>query len=94
MVQVVTDNAPNNMATARILKEKIPLVFWTSCAAHTVNLMFESIAKLQSFKTIIDRAKGFTIFVYAHHKTLSMMRKFTNNKDIVRPGVTRFASCF
>ncbi|CAG7901552.1 unnamed protein product [Brassica rapa] len=94
VVQVVTDNAPNNMAAARFLKEKMPDIFWTSCAAHTVNLMLESIAKLQSFKTIIKRAKGFTIFVYAHHKTLAMMRKFTDNKDIVRPGVTRFASCF
>ncbi|XP_018461154.1 uncharacterized protein LOC108832156 [Raphanus sativus] len=94
VVQVVTDNAPNNMAAARILKEKMPNIFWTSCAAHTVNLMLESITKIQSFKTIIQRAKGFTIFVYAHHKTLAMMRKFTDNKDIVRPGVTRFASCF
>ncbi|XP_010419316.1 PREDICTED: uncharacterized protein LOC104705021 [Camelina sativa] len=94
VVQVVTDNAPNNMAAAKILKEKLPSIFWTSCAAHTVNLMLESIGKLHNFKTVIDRAKGFTIFVYAHHKTLAMMRKFTQNKDIVRPRVTRFASCF
>ncbi|KAJ0242651.1 hypothetical protein HA466_0205970 [Hirschfeldia incana] len=94
VVQVVTDNALNNMAVARILKDKMPNIFWTSCAAHTVNLMLESIAKLQSFKTIIQRAKGFTITVYAHHKTLAMMRKFTDNTKIVRPGVTRFASCF
>ncbi|XP_010496007.1 PREDICTED: uncharacterized protein LOC104773140 [Camelina sativa] len=94
VVQVITDNAPNNMAAAKILKEKIPSIFWTSCAAHTVNLMLESIGKLHNFKTVIDRAKGFTIFVYAHHKTLAMMKKFTQNKDIVRRGVTRFASCF
>ncbi|KAL1198481.1 hypothetical protein V5N11_022662 [Cardamine amara subsp. amara] len=46
VVQVVTDNAPNNMAAARLLKEKIPSIFWTSCAAHTNNLILESIAKL------------------------------------------------
>ncbi|KAL1203389.1 hypothetical protein V5N11_033171 [Cardamine amara subsp. amara] len=56
--------------------------------------MVEGIAKLSLFKEIIDRAKAFTIFIYAHHKTLSLMRKFTKRRDIVRLGVTRFASAF
>ena len=48
----------------------------------------------KKFKPTIDQAKQLTIFIYAHHKTLAMMRKFTNKRDIVRPGVTRFASAF
>ncbi|KAL5759938.1 hypothetical protein ACOSQ2_018776 [Xanthoceras sorbifolium] len=94
VVQVVTDNATNNMAAAKLLKEKRPLIFWTSCATHTINLMLESIGKLQKFKKTIEQAKNFTIFIYAHHKTLSLMRSFTKKRDIVRPGVTRFASSF
>lgn len=43
VVQVVTDNAPNNMAAAKLLKEKRPKIFWSSCATHTVNLMLEGI---------------------------------------------------
>ncbi|KAL5835438.1 hypothetical protein ACOSQ4_014935 [Xanthoceras sorbifolium] len=56
--------------------------------------MLESIGKLQKFKKNIEQAKNFTIFIYAHHKTLSLMRSFTKKRDIVRPGVTRFASSF
>jgi len=56
--------------------------------------MLEGIGKLKRFKTIIDQAKALTIFIYANHKTLALMRKFTKKRDIIRPGVTRFASSF
>ena len=94
VIQSVTDNASNNLAAAKLLKAKMPNIFWSSCATHTINLMLESIGKLPRYKKTIDSAKAFTIFVYAHHKTLSMMRSFTKKRDIVRPGVTRFASAF
>ncbi|PWA96008.1 hypothetical protein CTI12_AA029720 [Artemisia annua] len=59
-----------------------------SSQAHT------SIGALSRFKKILDQAKKLTIFIYSHHKTLAMMRSFTKKRDIVRPGVTRFASSF
>ena len=55
--------------------------------------MLEGISKLLSFKGVLDKAKSFSIFMYAHHKTLALMRKFTK-KEIVHPGVTRFATSF
>ncbi|KAB2606075.1 hypothetical protein D8674_005792 [Pyrus ussuriensis x Pyrus communis] len=67
VVQVVTDNASNNMAAVTKMLEKRP----------------------HMFKGVIEKAKAFTIFIYAHHKTLALMRK-----DIVRPGVIRFATSF
>ncbi|KAL5757895.1 hypothetical protein ACOSP7_020506 [Xanthoceras sorbifolium] len=94
VIQVVTDNATNNMAAAKLMKVKRPHIFWTSCATHNINLMLESIGKIQKFKKVIDQAKTFTIFIYTHHKTLSLMRSFTKKRDIVRPGVTKFASSF
>ncbi|ESQ30701.1 hypothetical protein EUTSA_v10012177mg, partial [Eutrema salsugineum] len=94
IVQVVTDNATNNVAAAKLLKEKRPSIFWTGCAAHTLDLMLEGISKLQHFAKVIDQAKAVTVYVYAHHKTLSMMRAYTKKRDIVRPGATRFATCF
>ncbi|KZV55498.1 hypothetical protein F511_38876 [Dorcoceras hygrometricum] len=94
VVQIVTDNATNNMDAAKLMKKKRPVIFWSSCATHTINLMLESIGKLQKFKKVIDQAKSFTIFIYAHHKTLSLTRSFTKKRDIIRPGVTRFASTF
>ncbi|GJZ17489.1 hypothetical protein Tco_0553612 [Tanacetum coccineum] len=94
VVQIVTDNASNNMGAAALLKVTRPKIFWTSCATHTINLMLEGIGALPRFKKILDQAKKLTIFIYSHHKTLAMMRDFTKRKDIVRPGVTRFASSF
>ncbi|CAL9238776.1 unnamed protein product [Arabidopsis halleri] len=50
VVQVVTDNATNNMAAAKLSKEARPTIFWTSCATHTINLMVEGISKLAMFE--------------------------------------------
>ncbi|CAN6566518.1 unnamed protein product [Malus baccata var. baccata] len=94
VIQVVTDNASNNMAAANMMKKKRPNMFWTSCATHTLNLMLQGIGNLPRFKGVIDKAKAFTIFIYAHHKTLALMRKHTKKRDIIRPGVTRFATSF
>nr|XP_020193379.1 uncharacterized protein LOC109779178 [Aegilops tauschii subsp. strangulata] len=94
VVQVVTDNASNNMGAKDLLKVKRPKIFWSSCATHTVNLMLQGIGNLAKFKKIIDQAKAFTIFVYGHHRTLECMRSFTKKREIIRPGVTRFASQF
>lgn len=93
VMQVVTDNASNNMAAANMLFIERPQIFWTSCATHTFNLMLEAIGKLPLFKNPITKAKNFTVFVYSHHKTLALMRKRTR-KNIIRPGVTRFATAF
>jgi hypothetical protein len=94
VVQVVTDNASNNMGAKNLLEEKRPHVFWTSCAAHTINLMIQGIGNMPKFKKVIDQAKAFTIFVYGHTRTLECLRYFTEGKEVVRPGVTRFASNF
>ncbi|CAN6565928.1 unnamed protein product [Malus baccata var. baccata] len=94
VIQVVTDNASNNMAAANMMKKKRPNMFWTSCATHTLNLMFQGIGNLCRFTRVVDKAKAFTIFIYAHHKTLALMRKHTKKRDIIRSGVTRFATSF
>ncbi|XP_066324053.1 uncharacterized protein [Miscanthus floridulus] len=94
VVQVVIDNASNNMVAKDLLFMKRPNIFWTSCATHTLNLMLEGIGKMKKFKGYIDQAKSLTIFIYAHHRTLALMRKYTKKRDIVRPGATRFASNF
>ncbi|CAA0838838.1 hAT transposon superfamily protein, partial [Striga hermonthica] len=94
IVQVVTDNASNNMAAKDLMSVERPKIFWTSCATHTINLMLEGMGKIKKFKTTIAQANSLTIFIYAHHRTLALMRKFTKKREIVRPGVTRFASNF
>jgi hypothetical protein len=94
VVQVVTDNASNNMGAKKLLYVKRPQIFWTSCGSHTINLMLQGIGRLPRFKKVLEQAKAFTIFVYGHTRTLDCMRHFTNGREIIRPGVTRFASAF
>jgi hypothetical protein len=80
VIQVVTDNHSANMAAKELLKAKRPRIFWTSCAAHTVDLMLEGISKLPAFKGVIAKAREITVFIYSHHKTLAMMRKATEKE--------------
>ncbi|CAD6268226.1 unnamed protein product [Miscanthus lutarioriparius] len=50
VVQVVTDNASNNMGAKKLLLKKRPQIFWTSCATHTINLMLQVIGNMARFK--------------------------------------------
>ncbi|KAM3332749.1 hypothetical protein ACQJBY_028105 [Aegilops geniculata] len=94
VVQVVTDNASNNMGAKKMLLEKRPNMFWSSCATHTINLMLQGIGDLPRFSKVLEKAKAFTIFVYGHTRTMDCMRHFSSGKEIIRPGVTRFASAY
>ncbi|ESQ50146.1 hypothetical protein EUTSA_v10002303mg, partial [Eutrema salsugineum] len=58
------------------------------------DLMLEGVSMLPNFAKVISQAKAATVFIYAHDKTLSMMRAYTKKRDIIRPGATRFATCF
>ena len=73
VVQVVTDNASNNMGAKAMLKSKRPKIVWTSCATHIINLMVEAIGKLKQFAPAITKAKEMTCFLYGHHTTLALM---------------------
>jgi hypothetical protein len=56
--------------------------------------MLQGIGNLPRFTKVLDKAKAFTIFVYGHTRTLDCMRHFSSGKEIIRPGVTRFASAY
>ncbi|XP_050365433.1 uncharacterized protein LOC126783954 [Argentina anserina] len=69
-------------------------MWWTPCAAHCIDLMLEDISKLKVYATTIQRAKQIVKFIYGHTQVLSIMRKFTGDKEIIHPAVTRFATSF
>ncbi|KAK1261472.1 hypothetical protein QJS04_geneDACA001003 [Acorus gramineus] len=94
VVQVVTDNASANLAAGRIMKAKYPHIFWTSCAAHTIDLILEEIGKEPKVNSAVEKARTVATFIYSHTKILNMMRRFTEKGEIVRPGATRFATMF
>jgi hypothetical protein len=56
--------------------------------------MLEDVGKIKEFNSCIANAKGTTRFICAHGKIMDLVRILNGNKDIVRPGATRFATIF
>jgi hypothetical protein len=90
---VVTDNASVNTTAASLSTAKRPSIFWNGCAAHCLDLMLEDIGKLGPVEETIASARQVTVFLYAHTRVLDLMRHFLK-KDLVRSGVTRFATAY
>ena len=93
VVQVISDNASNyKNARAKLMERK--KVWWTPCAAHCIDLMLEDISKMAWFDDTLKRARCISKYLYGHQWVLALMRKYTNNSEILRPAVTRFATSF
>ncbi|XP_059065014.1 uncharacterized protein LOC131857040 [Cryptomeria japonica] len=94
VVQFITNNAAACVAAGRPLTNKYPSVFFTPCAADCLDLTLEDIGKIEWVKAAFQMAHKVTKFVYNHTRVLAIMRSFTGGKELVRPGVTRFATYF
>eukprot|EP00253_Pinus_taeda_P033933 PITA_33933 len=94
VVQVITDNAANYVSAGKMLMERHPTLFWTPCAAHCLDLLLEDMGKLSFIKEAVDMARSVPKFIYNHAFALSLMRRFTRNKELRRPTITRFATNF
>ena len=77
-----------------MLEKKRPHLFWTLCAAHCIDLIMEEIGKKKKIGEVIKACKGITRFIYDHSWLLSLMKRFTNNHALIRPGSTRFVTHF
>ena len=75
------DNAAKYVVAGRILMHRYPTLFWTPCAAHCIDLILEDIAKIPYIKDIFELAKSITKFIYNHAFVLSLIRRFTNNRE-------------
>ncbi|KAK2416183.1 hypothetical protein QL285_038601 [Trifolium repens] len=94
IVQVVTDNEAALKSAGHKLMEKRPHLYWSSCAAHCLDLCLEDIGKKKNIQKLLCEAKLVTTFIYNHTYIVSLMKKYTGGREIVRPGVTRFATQF
>ncbi|XP_070042879.1 uncharacterized protein [Nicotiana tomentosiformis] len=89
VVQVISDNGSNFVSTLTEKKKEE-----TPCAAHCIDLMLEDIEKIPNIKKALQRAIALVGFIYRHSGVLNMMRDFTKNKELVKCGITRFATSF
>ncbi|KAE8719669.1 peroxisome bioproteinsis protein 12 [Hibiscus syriacus] len=94
IVHIVTDNAANYVAAGKLIQEKYDTIFWSPCAAHCLNLLLKDFASMPHVADLATKSSKITVFVYNHMVFLSWMRKREGWKEIVHPGVTRFATTF
>ncbi|CAA6656796.1 unnamed protein product [Spirodela intermedia] len=86
VLQVVTSNTETHALAGKRLTETFPSMFWTPCASRCVDAMLEDIVKLEPASIILEHARSITRFVYNHAEVLNMARRFTDGKELVRPG--------
>lgn len=94
VIQIVTDNASNYKKAGKMLEVKKPNLYWSPCAAHCIDLMLEDIGKLPKVNSAIKKSISLSGFIYNRIGVLNMMRRYTGKKELLRPGITRFATSF
>ena len=77
-----------------MLEKKRPHLYWLPCAAHCLDLILEDIGKLPHIKKTIERAISISGYIYNRTGLLNMMRRFTEQRELLRPAKTRFATTF
>ena len=94
IVQIISHNVANYMAAKRLFELRHPTIFLSSCSAHCIDLMLEDIGKLEWIQVVVEKAKSITKYVYNHTTVLSTLRIYTEGKELIHPGVTRFVTNF
>ncbi|XP_048444125.1 uncharacterized protein LOC125479134 [Pyrus x bretschneideri] len=90
VVQVMTDNGSAFVKAGKKLM-KHHNVFWTSCEAHCIDLMFEAMGKKENIANVVKIARTITNYIYNHSWLLAKMREFCKG-EIILPATTRFAT--
>nr|GMD78365.1 uncharacterized protein LOC109165304 [Ipomoea batatas] len=94
VVQVISDNASENVRTGKDLMEVYPHLYWTTSAAHCINLMFKDIFEIRHFSMAYKRASKLSVYIHSKTKLLNWLRKYTGKRDLVKFAKTRFATAF
>jgi len=95
VVQVVTDNAANFKAARELFMQKREHLYWTLCVAHCIDLIFENFEKqLKVHETTIKKGKRITTYIYGRAMLITILKTFTNGRDLIRPEMTRFDTTY
>lgn len=76
IVQVVTNNASENVKAGSMMMGIYPHIYWTLCAAHCINLMLGDIFKINPYETGQDKiCNAYLTFraMYNQKKSLRML---------------------
>ncbi|KAH1264366.1 hypothetical protein GmHk_01G000303 [Glycine max] len=91
VVQVITDNATNFKVVRELLMHTWLNLYWTPCVVHCIGLILEDLEKhLKIHEVTIKKGREITTYIYGRTMFISMLKKYTNGRDLVRPGMTKF----
>lgn len=92
IIQLIANNGCSYVLADKKLTLKMQHMFRTPCDAHCIDLMLEDKENTPRFHKVIRiSVVGYT---YNHIFALNLMRKITQNFELVRNGVTRFDTIF
>ncbi|KAG9446600.1 hypothetical protein H6P81_012728 [Aristolochia fimbriata] len=95
VVQVITENTANYRIAGKSLEEKRKSLFWTPCAAYSIDQILEDFMKIKMVGECMEKGKRITKFIYNRPWLLNLMKKeYTFGRELVRPAVTRSATGF
>ena len=81
VVQVCMDNATNCVAIRRMIGREWPMIFFTRCTCHYLDLLFEDIGKCHYldllFEDVLKLATKITVFITRKQYSLAMFHKFS-----------------
>ncbi|CAL2257810.1 unnamed protein product [Prunus armeniaca] len=75
VVHIVIDNGSAFVKAGEMMMEWYP-IYWTPCAAHCIDLIFEDIGKQESVANVINKARKLTNYIYNYGWLLAQMRIF------------------
>ncbi|XP_050945491.1 uncharacterized protein LOC127150844 [Cucumis melo] len=75
-----------------IVRSKAAIINMVSMCCSLLDLMLEDIYKISNIRKALKRGMEISNFIYVRPGLLNMMRRFTNQKELVRPAKTRFAT--
>ena len=78
-----------------LLMQKRKKLYWTPCAAHCIDLMFEDFEKkIPLHQDTIANGKKITTYIYSRTGLISLLHKYSGGKDLIRQAITRFATSY
>ncbi|KAL5178843.1 hypothetical protein HKD37_01G000279 [Glycine soja] len=91
VVQVITDNATNFKVVRELLMHTWLNLYLTPCVVHCIGLILEDLEKhLKIHEVTIKKGRKITTYIYGRTIFINMLKKYTNGRDLVRPGMTKF----
>jgi Protein of unknown function (DUF 659) len=81
VVQVITNNVSVCKAARMLIESQFPIIFWTPCVVHTLNLVLKNICVARNTKTnqiVYDKSSWINIIT----SDVLIIKNFINNHSM------------